>query len=85
VEGIGMLISYESNTVVFNEVFDVVATNEKNVTDFALGIGIGGKWVTSRRTLAEINFGVWRNLLNDSEFDDYEFVGKAAISIGFKF
>lgn len=85
VEGFGMLNSYKSNTVVFNDLFDLVATNEENVTDFALGIGIGGKWVTSRGMFAEINFGVGRNLFNSNDFDDYEFVGKAAISIGFRF
>ena len=85
VEGFGMLNSYENNTVIINDLFDVVDTNEGNVTDFALGIGIGGKWVTNRGMFAEINFGVGRNLFNSSDYDDYEFVGKAAISIGFRF
>lgn len=85
VEGFGMLNSYENNNVIFNDQFDVVDVKEDNVTDFALGIGIGGKWVTNRGMFAEINFGVGRNLFNSSDYDDYEFVGKAAISIGFRF
>ena len=85
VEGFGMLNSYEDDTVVFNDQLDVVDVKEDNVTDFALGIGIGGKWVTNRGMFAEINFGVGRNLFNSSDYDDYEFVGKAAISIGIRF
>ncbi len=85
VEGFGMLNSYNNNTVAFNSDFDIISTNEKNVTDFALGIGVGGKWVTSRGMFAEVNFGVGRNLFNNNEFDDYEIVGKAAISIGIRF
>ena len=85
VEGFGMLNSYEDDTVVFNDQFDVLDVKEDNVTDFALGIGIGGKWVTNRGMFAEINFGVGRNLFNSSDYDDYEFVGKAAISIGIRF
>lgn len=86
VEGFGMLNSYKSNILEFNNfLFDVVETDEENVTDFALGIGIGGKWVTNRGMFAEVNFGVGRNLFNSSDYDDYEFVGKASISIGIRF
>jgi hypothetical protein len=85
VEGFGMLNSYKDTNVVLNDLFDVVKVNDDNVTDFALGIGIGGKWVTNRGMFAEINFGVGRNLFNSSDYNDYEFVGKAAISIGFRF
>ncbi len=85
VEGFGMLNSFKSNNIMFNDQFDVIATDEKNVTDFALGIGIGGKWITNRGMFAEVNFGVGRNLFNDRDFDDYEVIGKASISIGFRF
>ena len=85
VEGFGMLNSYKSNLVEFNELFDIVRTNEENVTDFALGIGIGGKWITNRGMFAEVNFGVGRNLFNNRDFDDYEVIGKASISIGVRF
>jgi len=85
VEGFGMLNSVKSNTFEFNSNFDVVSRNEENVTDFALGIGIGGKWVTSRGMFAEVNFGVGRNLFNSRDFDDYDIIGKASISIGYRF
>ena len=85
VEGFGMLNSYKSNLVEFNELFDIFRTNEENVTDFALGIGIGGKWITNRGMFAEVNFGVGRNLFNNRDFDDYEVIGKASISIGIRF
>ncbi len=85
VEGFGMLNSYKDNTIFFNDQFDVVSTNDENITDFALGIGVGGKWITNRGMFAEVNFGVGRNLFNDRDFDDYEVIGKASISIGIRF
>ncbi len=85
VEGFGMLNSYKDNNVEFINGFDVVVSDGDNVTDFALGIGVGGKWITNRGMFAEVNFGVGRNLFNNRPFDDYEIVGKAAISIGVRF
>ncbi len=86
VEGFGMLNSYNNNTLIFNDQFDLIITEQKNVTDFALGISVGGKWVTKRGMFAELNFGVGRNLFNSNNDNDFdEFVGKAAISIGYRF
>ncbi len=58
----------------------------KTLTDFALGIGLGGKWVSKKGLLLEINAGVGRNLFNNQYDDrDYELVGKAGITIGYRF
>jgi len=58
-----------------------------NVTDFAIGIGIGGKWITRNGILFEINSGVGRNLLNDysNYASSYKIVGKFGLSVGYRF
>ncbi|MEO0572031.1 MAG: DUF3575 domain-containing protein [Bacteroidota bacterium] len=53
------------------------------VTDLALGIGIGGKFLTNRGFLAEISLGVGRNLFTDDS--PFEFIGKGGIKIGYRF
>jgi hypothetical protein len=58
----------------------------KTLTDFALGIGLGGKWVTKKGLLLEISGGVGRNLFNN-QYDnrDYELIGRLGISVGYRF
>jgi len=83
VEGFGMLNSYD----------DTIYTNENNYnstyedvtrTDFALGFGLGSKWVTKRGFVFEINAGVGRNLFNSSD-TDFEIVGRGGITLGYRF
>ena len=58
----------------------------KKITDFALGIGLGGKWVTKKGLLLEINAGVGRNLFNNQYDDrDYELIGRAGVTVGYRF
>jgi hypothetical protein len=78
-EGFGLLSSTDRYQYIPNNVDSLI---EKN-TDFALGIGFGGKWITKRGFLAELNFGVGRNLFNKDSVDD--FVGKLAITLGYRF
>ena len=54
------------------------------VTDFALGIGLGGKWMTKKGFVGEINYGFARNLFETKE-SEYNFIGKFGISIGYRF
>jgi hypothetical protein len=81
-EGFGML-----NSV--NEYIYYIGSNqydEKSITDFALGIGLGGKWLTKKGLLGEINFGIGRNLFNTSDdYIDNEYVAKLGITIGYRF
>lgn len=82
VEGFGMLNStndyrYSSNG------FDTVFEEEK-ITDFALGIGLGGKWITNRGFIGELNLGFGRNLFN-SDRHDYEIIAKVGITVGYRF
>ena len=83
VEGFGMLNSYtqEAADVSF---FSTYVGPEKNVTDFALGFGLGAKWITKKGFIFEINSGVGRNLFNSSD-TDYEIVGRGGINLGYRF
>lgn len=85
-EGFGML---NSTNWIYGEVlgdFDpIFVVREETVTDFALGIGLGGKWITRRGLLGEINFGIGRNLFSNNDNFDNEFVGKIGITVGYRF
>lgn len=84
-EGFGMINNYDFSTYNYNN--GVNPTNDEgNVTDFALGFGIGGKWITKRGFVFEINSGVGRNLFNnESSYNDFEIVGRGGISLGYRF
>lgn len=82
-EGFGMLNSYESY-VYNNNSYDPYNSNIESRTDFALGFGLGSKWITSKGFLFEINAGVGRNLFNSSD-TDYEIVGRGGITFGYRF
>ena len=81
-EGFGMLNSIDRFQLEFDDFGNVIDSND-NITDFALGIGFGGKWVTNRGFIGELNLGVGRNLFNSDTIDD--FVGKLAITLGYRF
>jgi hypothetical protein len=84
VEGFGMLNSYSENYDMYDSNFNVVKIDGENTTDFALGFGLGGKWVTKRGFVFEINGGVGRNLFNSNDAD-YEIVGRGGITLGYRF
>ena len=81
VEGFGLLSSTKTDDIIL---IDAPAIEGETYTDFALGIGVGGKWVTNRGLLGEIGFGVGRNLFNSNNTGD-EFVGKVGITLGYRF
>jgi hypothetical protein len=78
-EGFGMLNSAERDFDFFIEDDD-----RAYVTDFALGIGLGGKWITNGGFIGEVNFGVGRNLFK-SEETTIDFVSKLGITLGYRF
>ena len=82
VEGFGMLNSQEEikSTIVGPSSISLM---RGNVTDFALGVGIGGKWITKKGLIGQANLGVGRNLFHTGLGDEYVF--KLGISIGFGF
>lgn len=77
-EGFGMLNSSDRDEVIFLNLED-----DEFVTDFAIGIGLGGKWVTNKGFTGELSLGVGRNLFNSNEGS--EFVAKAGITLGYRF
>ena len=81
VEGFGLLSSVKESS--FSIIEGDVLLGRDNVTDFALGIGVGGKWVTNNGFIGELNLGVGRNLFNSNSIDDL--VGKVAITLGYRF
>jgi hypothetical protein len=83
VEGFGMLDSYTQPASEGDWLSNYVGP-EKKVTDFALGFGLGAKWVTTNGFLFEINSGIGRNLFNSSD-TDYEIVGRGGITLGYRF
>ena len=86
VEGFAMLNSYidhgyttyyyDNGTTTTNFVADEVGT------DFALGFGLGSKWVHRKGFVFEINAGIGRNLFSDNS---PEVVGRGGITLGYRF
>jgi len=83
VEGFGMLNSYTQENYIYDSMYNETIIKDDR-TDFALGFGLGSKWVTKRGFLLEINGGVGRNLFNSSD-TDYEIVGRGGITLGYRF
>lgn len=83
VEGFGMLNSIDREMTHFDDNGNFII-REKNVTDFAVGFGLGGKWVTKRGFVFELNAGIGRNLFNNDE-SDYLIVGKFGFNLGYRF
>ncbi|SDR81757.1 hypothetical protein SAMN04515667_0750 [Formosa sp. Hel1_31_208] len=85
IEGFGMLSSVKDNRAIFFDNFgNITGLEEENVTDFALGIGLGGKWVTKSGFIGEIGLGIGRNLFNSDE-SGYDLVVKGGITVGYRF
>ncbi|MBJ6369109.1 DUF3575 domain-containing protein [Snuella sedimenti] len=82
-EGFGMLNSV--NEYYFSSNNNDIITEKNSITDFALGIGLGGKWVTNSGFIGELNLGFGRNLFGDYNDESLEFVGKAGITLGYRF
>lgn len=83
-EGFGMLNSYSDDYYVYDSNYNESTIDGENITDFALGFGLGAKWVTKKGFLFEINGGVGRNLFNSSG-NDNEIVGRGGITLGYRF
>jgi hypothetical protein len=82
VEGFGMLNS--TNDYIYSSDDFNFDSQKENITDFALGIGLGGKWLTKSGFIGELNAGVGRNLFNNDRYD-YEIVGKIGVTLGYRF
>lgn len=72
------------------EVYLFGNTTEEFETDFAIGIGLGGKWITKRGVIFEISYGYGRNLFNNNNNDNNnnignDFIVRGGINIGYRF
>ncbi|MBJ7880044.1 DUF3575 domain-containing protein [Gelidibacter salicanalis] len=86
-EGFGMLNSIEQKLYITSTEGNYNYRDE-DVTDFALGFGVGGKWVTTGGFVFEVNGGIGRNFFNtnSSEYYDYSpIVGKFGFNLGYRF
>lgn len=85
VEGFGMLNSGDafSGLATFDENGNVSYENEGTYTDFALGISVGGKFVTPRGFVVDLYLGIGRNLLNTDSSP--ELVGRGGVTLGYRF
>jgi hypothetical protein len=83
-EGFGMLSSVKVNEITFfDNQANITGQETEDETNFALGIGVGGKWHTKNGFIGELSLGVGRNLIR-SEYDN-DFVGKIGITVGYRF
>lgn len=78
VEGFGMY-----NTGNDGDFFGDDTVTDANYSDFALGVSIGGKFVTRRGFMVELYGGLGRNLL-DADFSP-SLVGRGGVSLGYRF
>lgn len=86
-EGFGMLNSMEQKFYT-SSVDGHYSYWDEDVTDFALGFGLGGKWVTSGGFVFEVNGGIGRNFFNTNNSDYYDYspiVGKFGFNLGYRF
>lgn len=69
--------------------YDEINYKKEKINDLALGLAIGGKWVSRRGIIFEISGGLGRNLLYDYDKytrDDFnKVVGRGGITIGKRF
>ena len=75
---------YDSNN------YSYYKNENKKVTDLAVGVGLGGKWITKGGIVFELNTGVGRNLFyNYSDFlyfdSVYRYFVRGGISVGYRF
>ncbi|WP_394748360.1 DUF3575 domain-containing protein [Spongiimicrobium salis] len=83
VEGFGMLNSGQFETFDFSNPSTNSARNTDSYTDIALGIAIGGKFVSPRGFITEVFLGLGRNVFRDGVSPDI--VPRIGISLGYRF
>lgn len=82
VHGLGMLSSGEYRVNEFYDNGGNYIYEDQKYTDFALGFGVGGKFVSSGGFFLDLSTGIGRNLFND---DSPTIVGQFNVNLGFRF
>mgnify|MGYP001818891153 CR=1 FL=1 len=83
IEGFGMLNYGDEDIFIFDDITLETVRIGENYTDFALGISIGGKFISKKGFVDEIFGGIGCNLFS-SECSP-ELVGRGGVSLGFRF
>ena len=80
-EGFGMLTSIDGK-----KIFDIEGNLSQGsaVSDFAVGLGLGGKWVTKSGFIFEVNAGYGKLLFN-ADKTDHDIVAKFGFHLGYRF
>jgi hypothetical protein len=83
VEGFSMInTGVNSRTYYYDNNGNLSNIEKDRYTDFALGFGLGSKWIHKRGFVFEINAGIGRNLFSDNS---PEIVGRGGITLGYRF
>lgn len=83
VEGFSMINTGVSSTYYRSDNNgNIIVTDKDRFTDFALGFGVGSKWVHKRGFTFEVNAGIGRNLFSS---DSPEVVARGGITLGYRF
>ena len=89
-EGYGSLNSRDYYNNNFNNQFLFPTTNVVTATNFGVGIGLGGKFITRNNIVFEINVGLGRNLTKNNFYENGNgfaptLNGRGGISVGYRF
>ncbi|WP_373056255.1 hypothetical protein [Zunongwangia sp. H14] len=84
IHGFGMLSSGEYNEYdyIYDENGYMLGDVDHNYTDFAIGFGLGGKFVAPGGFFLDLSAGIGRNLLSE---DSPIVVGQFNVNLGFRF
>ncbi|MGL3000943.1 DUF3575 domain-containing protein [Flavobacterium sp. RSSB_23] len=83
VEGFSMInTGINSRTYYYDNTGNLSSINKNRFTDFALGFGVGSKWIHKKGFVFEINAGIGRNLFSDNS---PKIVGRGGITLGYRF
>lgn len=85
IEGFGMLHTYENKEYGYYDNFGNFnnSNNDETRTEFAVGISVGGKFISKKGFSTEIYIGLGRNLGGDN--NSLDAVGRGGISLGYRF
>jgi hypothetical protein len=80
-EGFGMLTSIDGK-----KIFDLEGNLSQGsaVSDFAIGLGFGSKWITKSGFIFEVNVGYGKLLFN-ADKTDHDIVAKFGFHLGYRF
>ncbi len=79
-----MLNSYSEKRQVYSNTLVNTVINTPTQTDFAIGFGLGGKFVTKNGIMFEINAGIGKNLFGNYSNNNFgvEYVGRLGLWVG---